>query len=67
MYDWEGNYVGRTAIDSTASLGAMGSVVVNTNNTNTQALLFLDGDLWYSVLKFSDNGNGSAYIRVTLA
>ncbi|HIW04144.1 MAG TPA: hypothetical protein H9692_05430 [Firmicutes bacterium] len=67
VYDWEGNYVGRTVIDSTASLGAMGSVVVNTNNTNTQALLFLDGDLWFSVLKFSDNGNGSAYIRVTLA
>ena len=64
-YDWEGNKISRTVMP--INLGEMGEVVTDTSKTNTQGLTYLNGALYFSVLKFSNanGGDATAYFKTS--
>lgn len=67
IFDWEGNYISRAVIPNT--LDIMGSVVTNSQNTNVQGLAYINGSLYFSILKFSaaNGGDQSAHIKASLS
>lgn len=58
VYDWNGEYVGRFVINN--NVDVMGSVVTATKKTNCQGLVFLNDELYVSILKFSTDNGGDA-------
>lgn len=58
VYDWNGEYVGRFVINNNVDI--MGSVVTATQSTNCQGLVFLNDELYVSILKFSTANGGDA-------
>ena len=59
VYDWSGNYIGRTLVPCTfADLGGS-SAVSNAGNVNTQGIVCLGGEMYFSVVKFNPGDSGA--------
>ena len=66
VYDWDGNYIGRTAVPcSLADLGGS-SALGNVNNVNTQGIACLGGELYFSIVQFNP-GDSAAIMKSSLA
>lgn len=58
VYSWEGEQVGRFVVNN--NVDVMGDVVTATKSTNCQGLVFLNDELYVSILKFSTANGGDA-------
>lgn len=66
IFDWEGNNVGKAIVPNSSEV--MGSVVTNLSHTNVQGITCLNGEMYFSVLKWGNEngGDATAFIKLKL-
>lgn len=59
VYDWSGNYIGRTLVPCSLSDLGGSSAVTNAGNVNTQGIVCYGGEMYFSVVKFNPGDSGA--------
>ena len=67
MFDWNGGALGSIIIPNTVAVMGGSSVITHPNSTNTQGMTELNGELYFTILKFGSNlgGDQTMYLRAS--
>lgn len=67
LFDWNGTALGNLFIPNTVAVMGGSSVITMPNRTNTQGLTELNGELYFTVLKFNTNpgGDQTMYLKAS--
>lgn len=67
LFDWEGSSLGNVIIPNTIAVMGGSSVITLPERTNTQGLTELNGELYFTILKFGSNpgGDQTMYLKAS--
>lgn len=67
LFDWEGSSLGNVIIPNTIAVMGGSSVITHPNSTNTQGMTELNGELYFTILKFGSNpgGDQTMYLKAS--